>query len=52
MYHCKVMNVDGLWTTVGSANFDPCSFSLNDEATVNYYDRDFALRQIENYFPG
>jgi cardiolipin synthase len=47
MYHCKVMIVDGLWTTVGSTNFDPRSFSLNDEANVNYYDRDFALRQIE-----
>jgi cardiolipin synthase len=47
MYHCKVMIVDGLWTTVGSTNFDPRSFSLNDEANVNYHDRDFALRQIE-----
>ncbi|MBK5273748.1 MAG: hypothetical protein JJE30_01675 [Desulfuromonadales bacterium] len=46
MYHCKVMIVDGLWTTVGSTNFDPRSFSLNDEANVNYYDRDFARRQI------
>jgi cardiolipin synthase len=47
MYHCKVMIVDGLWTTVGSANFDPRSYSLNDEANVNYYDVDFARRQIE-----
>ncbi len=47
MYHCKVMIVDGLWTTVGSTNFDPRSFSLNDEANVNYFDRDFALRQTE-----
>ncbi|MHB8057986.1 MAG: phospholipase D-like domain-containing protein [Desulfuromonadaceae bacterium] len=47
MYHCKVMIVDGLWTTVGSTNFDPRSFSLNDEANVNYYDADFARRQIE-----
>ena len=47
MYHCKVMIVDGLWTTVGSTNFDPRSFSLNDEANVNYNDVDFARRQIE-----
>jgi cardiolipin synthase A/B len=47
MYHCKVMIVDGLWTTVGSTNFDPRSFSLNDEANVNFYDVDFAGRQIE-----
>ena len=46
MYHCKVMIVDGLWTTVGSTNFDPRSFRLNDEANVNYYDGDFARRQI------
>jgi len=47
MNHCKVMIVDGLWTTVGSTNFDPRSFSLNDEANVNYYDVGFARRQIE-----
>lgn len=47
MYHCKVMIVDGLWTTVGSTNFDPRSFSLNDEANLNYFDADFAQRQIE-----
>ena len=46
MYHCKVMIVDGLWVTVGSTNFDPRSFSLNDEANLNYYDADFAKRQI------
>ena len=46
MYHCKVMIVDGLWTTVGSTTFDPRSFNLNDEANVNYYDGDFARRQI------
>lgn len=47
MYHCKVMIVDGLWTTFGSTNFDPRSFNLNDEANVNYYDVDFASRQIK-----
>jgi len=47
MYHCKVMIVDGLWTTVGSTNFDPRSISLNDEANLNYNDVDFARRQIE-----
>ena len=46
LYHCKVMIVDGLWVTVGSTNFDPRSFNLNDEANVNYYDADFAQRQI------
>jgi cardiolipin synthase len=47
MYHCKVMVVDGYWVSVGSTNFDNRSFSLNDEANLNLYDRDFARRQIE-----
>lgn len=47
MYHCKVMIVDGLMTTVGSTNFDVRSFSLNDEANLNIYDKAFAARQTE-----
>lgn len=47
MYHCKVMVVDALWVTVGSTNFDPRSFRLNDEANVSFYDTDFARRQID-----
>ena len=46
MYHCKVLVIDGLWTSVGSTNFDNRSFRLNDEANLNVHDRDFALRQI------
>jgi cardiolipin synthase len=42
MYHCKVVVVDGLLASVGSTNFDPRSFHLNDEANLNVYDRDFA----------
>ncbi|MGE5095811.1 MAG: phospholipase D-like domain-containing protein, partial [Betaproteobacteria bacterium] len=45
MYHCKVLVVDGLWVSVGSTNFDPRSFRLNDEANLNVYDREFARRQ-------
>ena len=41
-YHVKVMTVDGLWVTVGSTNFDTRSFSTNDEANLNVYDRAFA----------
>jgi cardiolipin synthase len=46
MFHCKVLVVDGLWTSVGSTNFDNRSFRLNDEANLNVYDRDIAARQI------
>lgn len=45
MYHCKYMIVDGVWTTVGSTNFDNRSFRLNDEANANIYDRAFAEEQ-------
>ena len=45
MYHCKYMIVDGLWTTVGSTNFDNRSFRLNAEANANIYDREFAAEQ-------
>ncbi|MEI7037725.1 phospholipase D-like domain-containing protein [Fulvimonas yonginensis] len=42
MFHNKLMIVDGYLTIVGSANLDNRSFSLNDEANVLVYDRDFA----------
>jgi cardiolipin synthase A/B len=44
-YHVKVMTVDSLWVTVGSTNFDTRSFSTNDEANLNVYDRAFAQAQ-------
>ena len=47
MYHCKVMIVDDIFTTVGSTNFDPRSFGLNAEANLNIYDEDFALAQVK-----
>ena len=45
MYHCKVMIVDNVLVSVGSTNFDNRSFRLNDEATLNIYDADFARQQ-------
>jgi cardiolipin synthase len=47
MYHCKVMIVDRLMTSVGSTNFDVRSFRLNDEANLNVYDAAFAQRQTQ-----
>lgn len=46
MYHCKIMVVDDVWTTVGSTNFDSRSFRLNDEANLNIYDHALAQQQI------
>lgn len=44
MFHNKVLIVDGELVSVGSTNFDLRSFRLNDEASLNVYDRDFAAR--------
>ncbi|MGH6611292.1 MAG: phospholipase D-like domain-containing protein [Burkholderiaceae bacterium] len=49
MYHVKLLVVDGLWSSVGSTNFDPRSFRLNDEANLNVYDADFARAQIDAF---
>jgi len=42
MLHSKLCVVDGIFASVGSANFDHRSFELNDEANLNVYDADFA----------
>ncbi len=46
MIHCKVMVVDERMVSVGSTNFDPRSFQLNDEASLNLYDSEFARHEI------
>jgi len=46
MMHCKVLVIDGLWSSVGSANFDDRSFRLNDEANLNVFSEDLAREQI------
>ena len=40
MLHQKIMIVDGIWATVGTANFDNRSFALNEEANVCLHDAD------------
>ena len=49
MMHAKTMVVDGVWTTIGSSNFDNRSFRLNDEVNVNVYDDEIAA-QMEAMF--
>jgi cardiolipin synthase len=46
MIHCKVMVIDAVWTSVGSANFDDRSFRLNDEANLNVFSARLAAEQI------
>lgn len=50
MMHSKTMVVDGLWSTVGSSNFDNRSFSLNNEANLCIYDPAFAARMEKVFF--
>ena len=59
MLHTKMLIVDNEMVSVGSTNFDIRSFQLNDEASLNIYDRGFAeamtrvfeadLRQARRY---
>ena len=49
MFHCKVLVVDDVLVSVGSTNFDNRSFQLNDEATLNLIDRDFARAQTVTF---
>lgn len=44
MLHVKLLVVDRELVSVGSTNFDIRSFRLNDEASLNVYDRAFAAR--------
>ncbi len=49
MYHLKTMVVDGIFSTVGSANFDDRSFHLNEELNLFVYDSEFAGRMKQSF---
>ncbi|HEX4826189.1 MAG TPA: phospholipase D-like domain-containing protein [Candidatus Polarisedimenticolaceae bacterium] len=49
MIHSKVLVVDGLFTSIGSINFDARSMSKNAEECVSFYDRAFATT-VETMF--
>jgi cardiolipin synthase len=38
LLHQKIMTVDGVWSAVGSSNFDDRSFETNDEITLGILD--------------
>jgi cardiolipin synthase len=42
--HSKLMTVDGAWSLVGSANWDPRSLRLNFELGVECYDRELTSK--------
>jgi cardiolipin synthase A/B len=42
LLHQKVMTIDGVWSAVGSSNFDARSFETNDEVTIGVLDEALA----------
>jgi cardiolipin synthase len=54
LLHQKVMTIDGVWSSVGSTNFDDRSFETNDEITLGFLDAATAKRLdgiFEKYAP-
>ena len=49
MMHVKAMVIDGVWSVIGSANFDNRSFELNDELTVAVADRELAAELTKDF---
>jgi cardiolipin synthase len=44
LLHQKIMTVDGVWSAIGSSNFDDRSFETNDEITLSISDEALATR--------
>lgn len=54
LLHQKVMTVDGVWSAIGSSNFDDRSFDTNDEITLGIHDAALAAQLdavFEKYAP-
>lgn len=49
LLHQKVMTIDGIWSAIGSTNFDDRSFELNDEVTLGVESAGFA-KKLEEIF--
>ncbi|HJR07708.1 MAG TPA: phospholipase D-like domain-containing protein [Pyrinomonadaceae bacterium] len=49
MIHAKTLVVDGMWSVVGSTNFDNRSFGLNDEVNLAAFDAALAARITEDF---
>lgn len=49
MIHAKTMVVDGVWSIVGTTNFDNRSFGLNDEVNLAAPDETLAARLAEDF---
>ena len=44
MLHNKTIVIDGIYSSIGSINFDARSMNANAEETLAFYDRGFAAK--------
>jgi cardiolipin synthase len=49
MIHAKTLVIDGVWSVVGSTNFDNRSFGLNDEVNLAAFDENLAARITQDF---
>lgn len=49
MMHNKTLVIDGIYSTIGSINFDARSMNANAEETLAFYDRGFATKMEEMF---
>jgi cardiolipin synthase len=49
MMHAKALLVDGMWSVVGSTNFDHRSFGINDEVNLVVYDPELTQRLEQDF---
>jgi cardiolipin synthase len=50
MIHAKILIVDGIWSVVGSTNFDSRSFGINDEVNMAVLDPQLAARLTQDFW--
>jgi cardiolipin synthase A/B len=49
MIHAKITVVDGVWSVVGSTNFDNRSFGINDEVNLAVLNPEVAARLTRDF---
>ena len=50
MIHAKILIIDGIWSVVGSTNFDSRSFGINDEVNIAVLDAPLAERLAKDFW--
>lgn len=50
MMHAKILIIDGIWSIVGSTNFDSRSFGINDEVNIAVLDPVLSARLTQDFW--